>query len=623
MTSVHAEKTENGHDSTTTADETKTVGAFEILRTNVKGYKGEIALAPKLCLHGDNQSGKSSLIEAIRLVLSKRAPREIGELCPDTADQLFVSLDGPAGTAKFTSERTKTGWSRPQWEHHFPSLEDEDLQHMVPTVSMGNLLALGPDLTREAIFARFGNLQKGQIPIPPALSQDQKLIWEEGLRSCSQSDDPAEKLTAMRQWLAARKRQRNAEIKVLDERKKTLAKQLSQRAAGTERLSSLRTQIEKARAWESLASVRTSLTHEQGQLTAIEADARALLDRKQTLATHEQEVDTKLATIDAQLSTLRIDEGAVEAKLQQLSSGLNTVTVLDDILVKMTAANVHKCPLCATSVDPEALRQTLAQKLEARCAASKTVEHELANVRGRIAAALQQRQSLDAQRNQLQTQYNYDRDTIKRRHEMALGRIASLQSSLAQFENTSYEGPSAAELHAEITEIEACEHDKTHLASLIEDLRIRENESAALKILEGQAKQLLKDLLVHVSDEAEKGVNKYMVPPFRAALDLEKNVWRVVGSDGKPHTKTSMCGSETSALTLALAQAWTDGSPLRVLLLDDDEIAKFSPGNLRKLLVSIDESMKAGTITQTIIATTRPHEIPDDWTKINMDTKSK
>jgi hypothetical protein len=79
-----------------------------------------------------------------------------------------------------------------------------------------------------------------------------------------------------------------------------------------------------------------------------------------------------------------------------------------------------------------------------------------------------------------------------------------------------------------------------------------------------------------------------------------------------------MCGAEQGALIIALVQAWTEDTPLRVLALDDEDIHAFSEKNMQKLCARLEALQREGKLTQVFVATTRPNDIPDNWTKVIM-----
>jgi hypothetical protein len=104
---------------------------------------------------------------------------------------------------------------------------------------------------------------------------------------------------------------------------------------------------------------------------------------------------------------------------------------------------------------------------------------------------------------------------------------------------------------------------------------------------------------------------------FAARLVLDDDCrWGVLGRDGTPHGRGVASGSEWSSLAVALACAWTEGAPLRVLLLDDGDLGRFDPTHLAAFLSAVKGAVEAGRLTQAIVAWSRPNEIPSGWMKI-------
>jgi len=107
---------------------------------------------------------------------------------------------------------------------------------------------------------------------------------------------------------------------------------------------------------------------------------------------------------------------------------------------------------------------------------------------------------------------------------------------------------------------------------------------------------------------------------FTARLVIDETTprWEVVGADGVPHPVGAMSGSERASLTIGLACAWTEGSPLRVLLLDDTDVGMFDADGFTALLTRIEAVVGAGRIGQAVVCSTRTTDPSAAWSIIDM-----
>lgn len=185
-----------------------------------------------------------------------------------------------------------------------------------------------------------------------------------------------------------------------------------------------------------------------------------------------------------------------------------------------------------------------------------------------------------------------------------------------------YTGPSADTLQATIMRLREAEGARKQLSAASDEMYSLQCEADVCKVLERESAKLLNQMLTSVVAAAEAAVNRHMPKDYTARLIVSDKAveWRVVGRDGRPHKLGGMCGREAGALMVALACAYAEKLPMRMLLLDDRDLGVFDPNNLLILMERLRAAVTNGELTQVILVWNRPHEIPADlpgWTVIH------
>jgi hypothetical protein len=286
------------------------------------------------------------------------------------------------------------------------------------------------------------------------------------------------------------------------------------------------------------------------------------------------------------------------------------------LLEAMKEHGVSDCPVCTQHVADIAVLtqgvtdtvQTRKSQLSARIEARETMLEEAAGA-----------QEVAASRHRAMQKIL---DDLAHQRTVLKARVATAQETVEAVSagtGATYDGPDSASVKTQIDEIRSYEDRKRQIDECARLSRRAKLENDIAKELGREAATLLTRLIEHVAGEAETAVNKYMTEGFIAKLHLDDKhcEWRVVGMDDRAHSRGAMCGAERGMLTLALALAWTEDSPIRLLTLDDDDLHGFSPKNIGLFLTRIKELADDGIITQAFIAWSRPDEIPDGWNIIN------
>lgn len=598
---------------------------------------------------GNNQSGKTARLTAVRYALAGvhgysaggSHGSEIAALAPEGCEHLFAELTGPSGQARFDVYRREGKWREPDprqaaYLGDLEKLDEEARARVLPLVSMNELLHLGPDLGRRALVQRFG--EATALPRPVALNEVQAALWDEMAKKVTQeltkdgvTPDYSEVLVGMNKAFNKRKLAEGKEIraleKVLNERRDDLA----EKAAGAEQIPQMKQDLIVAQAWAQAAQHREVLARlETEDKPAYRASKKAYetrvtseIDREKRVreeAWHSQAIADTQAEIDA----LQADLDAQNKKLATGEWLLATLTHLST--TAENAGDAHApCPLCKNTFAPAAVQELVRPVVETRQAS-------IAEVAERMAAAVQKRAEVQeakvvwlAQLAKSDKALDEERQRLQQEATRILTEERAATDAIAQIgAPAEYSGKTAAEIEAEIAELEEAIRARAQLESDTADLRVRKAARDMAKEMEGESKQLLDKLIRQTKTTAEAAVNRYMPAGMTAQLDLDKGRWAVLDSTGVARTRHTMCGYETNALVPALAAAYTEGAPLRVLTLDDPDIDGVGSENVEAFFAALKAAVDEGYLTQVFVGGNRlEHKLralhAAGWTIISTD----
>jgi len=551
----------------------------------------DIQLAPCTAIVGLNMSFKTAVIDAYRLALTGRHPigshpADIFELAAPGQNSVFASLHSASG-GKLTFQMDAPKGKPKTPEHDTLSvlglLKDEDYDRLMPMASVGELLR-GAATVREAIIKRFGGASF--IPAPSAaLAPDQLKLWgdviDEARAEVGITTDATVVLAGAGGVIRSRKARKAKEASTLEKSINERATIVNEAGAGAEMIPGLERQMAKAQAWETTANLRT---------------------RKDIL---EQAV-AAAAPFTADPVEIKVDADLIKEVSAKLAAAEKTLALSNTVLL-LANASAECCRLCKATALPKA-RKTEIETNNADL--SKTVDA----LRKEYTAVTTDQQASQALINKAAT----DRASWQASRERALGELEGIKTALANVP-VSYEGPSANDLARQLASLRGATTARESLAGDIAKLRDLRQEFEDLKSLEKEAVRLLTELLETVGKKATDAVNKYMPPDLRAHLEVTEKMcqWRVIGTDRRAHRKGGMSGREMGSLCVALACAWTEGAPVRVIILEDVDLGPFDPINIRVLLDTIRESIERGELTQALCVWSRPSEIPDGWLKVH------
>lgn len=614
---------------------------FTRVQSNIKGGV-DVPLGPCTAIVGPNRAAKTAVLDAFLLAATGQHPAfpagsqagsALMRLVPDGAGVLEARLVGPSGLMEFTVEGSRASAKTPRHDRQgvLANLSPEDIKRLVPTIALGDLLNLDTKKAREEIFARFGDVK--ELPEPPGpLNAEQKTLWAEAVqqvRAALPGADVAEVLSeigaTLRKWKMAWGRDIKSKESEIAQLRADLNNQVppsaEDLAAAEQRLASA---LQTGQALTHFRR-RDALLRE---IEAFKVEIATLpeVPPEAPVGPIVEESTPDLAPLRQAISALG---GQVKATEDLIREDDALITVLQRVAAK--SKELGGCAVCGTpgAENADGVLQTLKIVSDRRTARSL----ELGRLRNEVQAHTSKLNAAEAHvitaRQQRDTAVQNERSRIqalwdraaKTRDRLAATKaeIASVLTALGHDPQapTPIDGQEAGAREA-LTTLRALEaRYKTVSEGRV---RIKEMEIAQgnCKVLEVQAQEVLRDLLEQVKLSTERAVNRYMPKGFAARLVLDeegKSVcrWEVVGRDKRSHGRGAASGSEWASLYLAIAQAWTDGAPMRLLAVDDDVLGRFDPAGVNAFLTKIADCVQAGLITQAIVAWTRENEIPVGW----------
>lgn len=205
-------------------------------------------------------------------------------------------------------------------------------------------------------------------------------------------------------------------------------------------------------------------------------------------------------------------------------------------------------------------------------------------------------------------------------HESATKQIAEAQAVLAQL------GPTIAKLASvperspeEINELRARLTSLRSAAALMQEWQTAQDQAQGAELLvkvyrdaDAELSKRLSTLVGMIGAHAAARIAAYLPAGFGVRLEHltaegEPTCrWQVRAADGAWRPYALASGVERATARVALACAWAEALPLRVLLLDDEELGAFNDQALIAFVARLAEAVQAGLLTQVVIATSRP-----------------
>jgi hypothetical protein len=636
-------------------EETISIPHFTRLRGNAKGVFDE-AIGQRTLYVGRNQSGKSGRLISVRYALGGVAGwtlgvhgSDIATLAPEGSEVFLAELSSEVALARFEAKSEGGKWREPEkkplFEGLLKQLTPEQREKVLPLVAMSDLLTLGPDLGRRALMERFGNART--VPEPAKLLPDQKKLWDSTLAKTVEAmtkkadplsgtaavlPDPSDVLVALNKAFNKLKLDAGKKIKGLDASVEERRDRLAKEAAGAEQLPALRDQLKVASAWESVAHFREKIQQLEADkaryreaAAPIQASDAARPQREADQAARRQELEAAIATAEQQVAAIGED---IAAQLGKLSWGTNLKAAIE--------RSSTSCPLCKTTkihlengtimpYNRDSILAVVGPGVAVRELSVKTAQDRLHEAQAGLQNAHAAKQAFE---NQIMSAKQADgqvRQRLTQEHARILSAEGVVKEALTRSNApASYSGPGSAVLKAQIEALEAAEVARKKLDDDTSMLRVLKAEQKLAKDLEEESKKELDRFIARVQETAEAAVNRYMPDGLRAALDLDGNTWNVIDTKGHPRSKHTMCGFESGSLVVALASAYTEGSPLRVLTLDDPDIAGVGLENVPRFFGALSRAVAQGWLTQLFVAGNRLEPVTDylrseGWTVIRTD----
>ena len=590
---------------------------------------------------GGNKQGKTAGIEAAILAQTGKLPglvhgKDITGFVPKGDRKITARLSNGTISTEYSANAGKKLPSSPVQSDDLRELLD-GCEHVIPSVSMRDLLNRNAAKTKEAIMRRFGKIKT--IAVPKALDEEQQVMWIEAIASVADippEDDAketiatavkkrsaAEILADMQGWLDSTQRRANTAANA-KENEVNAVQDISDDAAGAELIPQLERQRDEARLSEHQANNKAALAGAEVQLTELQPDAQRILAECTSAEEELTRVTGLRAEAEGRAAACKAEALDLFTRAEQSEEALRRAQDALDLMNRCVEAKATTCPFCAGSagdwvgrqVTVGALVQTRTQE---RDMAQRGAESKRAEVQRIIDSAELQAQEIQERHESAQVK----RQKLKARAQELKSQIAVLREAVGSVAD--YGGPSVADLQLQIGRYRAAEGQRMNVERMEDDIRTLRRRADIAKTLKTEAKKALAAALRKTKKAAEKAVNTHMPEGFTAALDISDTVceWRVVGEDGRGHNRHTMCGSEKATIVIALALAWTEDAPMRILTLDDQDLAMLEPDNLIAMLKRVEALQQQGKITQVFSAWPAARldhvsDIPASWNIIKV-----
>jgi hypothetical protein len=598
---------------------------FTAYTGNIKEDIRELTLGPCTAIIGDEATYKSAIATGIRLALTGeydpvgKLPNELLKLAATPNAGIDVMVAGPDGSASWSLRVTSDGKAKrpepPHFEGALRVLTEAERACVMPTDSVRALLkdARGDRKLREAFLRRFG-ASLSDVPVPPLLDEAATAIWHDAcgvLRSKLPADASGDTLLAglseyFRKESGAKRREITPLQSSIAQRKASLMKATLEEGLTPECLPEIEDTIEAWIRYQSAASDREAHARVVADLENQRADLQAATEREAQLSAEHGAQTQELAHVIAQAQKAR--DQAFDAYISS-QRRLASAEVNVDVYSRLETEGKASCPYCATkfaSLDPITKTRAVfeerrldrvakcglaAQDLDAAEAALAAAQATLAAFNVESATTLQTVRA----RSVSLARAVQDLETSEKQLAAKLGRAAKKPSGLTLLE-----------LQQQAARLKTVADAKTTLTR--ESLRITqlEQEFDTLKKLENEATEMQKMLMTRVARTASEEVSRGMSGGRRARLDPMTCDWYVQRPDGQEYGPFGvLCGTEKTALLLGLVAAWTRGSPLRVAVLDDEDMVGLSTKGLRDFRDQCAELYASGDFTQVILVSNR------------------
>ena len=602
---------------------------FRRFKTNFKGRELDVPIGPLTAITGKLHSGKSAVLRGAVAALSPNPPAnsasKMFKFASKSATTLYAHLyvdpadppDVSLGAANFSCAKDNGKPRAPQqwFDGPLAGLSDEAQKALVPNVSYRSLFELSDQAAREALYVRFAPVLTGAMPAPVALDPEAQLVWDKIVAQCSATAvNHVELLTQVSAKLRERLTELRAQVRADKHTVKDQRERLEFDMTGAERIPELETEFITAVTWSSQTNARaardlaqTLVTGARGDLDNIETELATLKTQKDATSAALQAAESELTALQKRKSEIELVDATRIARLEAII----------EIHTAVTRAGGYDCAACdSVGVLPAALERSQA-RLATRRKEQTTASQLTWDLAQQIGAKGQQITKLRETEQMLVTTLA----GVRERRELA---VKTAEAALEQAKKgiTVLQAPKRTqeEVTADLEPLRRAQALRAEIS--LQEQRIRQ-AGAAQSVVEDlldRTTSLYNQLLVRVSKAAEAAVNANMEGAFRAKLQLEGDIctWCILDEDGEPRDRHQMSGSEKSSMLIGLALTWTEGRPIRLLFLDDDDIGPFqsSPTELRAFLLKLEDLVNTKKIDQLLVAGIRPEEIPPGWLEI-------
>lgn len=633
------------------------------LKTNMKGRRIEVMLSDRTAIIGKTKSWKSSIEDGVRFAVlglhdigrQGHALARLGE----TGTGLYAVVDGAIGSSGYGVTVNTNGQAsapnRSQLSGAMASIKDPLV--LFPSSSMEGLIA-GDKKTREAVARRF--VQLDTLPTPNVVGTDAAKYlstWATFAASAASTlkgkaknaPEPAPVIVLTELPGLFRSSRIESNKKAASE--STTAESLDVQIKSLVKAEEIKLQYQtiKATGDAYLASeqIREGLRKTQAAIAATEKEAELFIDAGPAFDKDVADLQLKLDREQERIRGIAAELKAKNDDHQAQVTRINRAPVLFELLRSALAereadlkAEYGRAPDPAVEVyiptewifpgakgeipARYALKE-LAAITETRRAEVKALETE----RGRLQQAVA---SSQIEANRILRLKDSLTSTRENRRLVLKSAVAQLDTQAENYQAALADVPDTLPADYQIAcdrlaDLDAADKLRIEHAKVIERARLNAAEAQLYGVLEDAATALLIEALRGPLQEINAKVQGYLPATTQVRLEMDDVHCEWVGVDatGAVHPIDALSGSERSMLKTAIALAWTEGAPFRILLLDDAEIGPFhcDPTALKAYLQKLDALKTEGKIDQVIVSGLLKGDVPKGWSIIDMDQQKE
>lgn len=594
---------------------------FTEATTSIKGPRRTVELGPCTAFVGPNMSGKSAWLETVRLAITGKHPvgRAKAALVKLTLPNmpLVTEVTGPDAAAHFNIDVSKRGTVKgvdTNVSGALAMLSPAEREALFPTITLRELLTYGNKRAKEALFQRFGSMP--QVLTPDGLTEEQQQIWEDAI-DATKGQDAVDVLAKMGSAFRSMILTVGRDVNSLDAQIKEARMEMREIVEASNSLAELEALHDKAVAWETRTDPSVELAEQTALLAQYETEVQECIEEQKQYDAQAPEREAEMQTLQQELDVVNYEISQIEAATAPAATRVARTKMLAEIAADMVQHNVNTCPVCSHGTNAQQLKTDLDARKVTRENDYASQVTELDSLRRRSSALAGRISSASGTHRTVE-------QSLRTKAARAQNNALHCQAAISALRNVvsveEYEGPSSAQIKQQMAELRKIDAKRIRISQDATRISALKARREAIKTCAREAEELLEMLLQTVATAAEDCVNRNLSEGFEAQLDLDKMMWLIKDSSGEFREPALQSGAMEAELAKALMLGWSEGAPIRIPLIDDEDLKGLDTANARGFMQKLYDLQQAGELTQVFVATNRVEDVPEGYNIIDVTT---